>query len=369
MNLVFEEYRTKRIVNIHRRVDPWFWDKYSATPYVGCRSGCEFCYLRGKRYLSSLDPEHFDTHIRVKINAPERLRKEIVKLEKDIIYCGDWQQPAEERYRLSRRMLEIVLEYEFPLLIIERSPLLARDIDLLVDIRERSWVYVLISISSLDPLVKHAFEPRSPGITRRLKLMEKLAARNIPVGVALMPVFPYISDSRDSLREAIRAAKAHGASVILAGTLSMDGAQAERTIRVVQKYWPHLGSKWRDLYQWHKGKPAYAPPRSYTAYLGRIVREICEAESLRDRLPRYVIPGPRAWNKKLAEHFHLRAYSLELEEASIYKIWAYRKAAWFLDSFEGDVMKIYQERGEKGLRALPSIGNALARETAKWLRH
>ena len=370
MKLVFEEYQTRRIVNVHKRVDPWFWDKYSATPYVGCRSGCEFCYLRGQRYIRSLDPAQFDSHIRVKINAAERLRQELPRLRKDIIYCGDWQQPAENRFRLSRKMLEIVLEYGFPLLIIERSPLLARDIDLLKEIQRQSWAYVLISISSLDPEVKRAFEPRSPGIRQRLALMETLAREKIGVGAAIIPVFPLIADDEKSLRSLIRAAKDHGASVILAGTLSMEGVQAERTLQVVQKHWPHLESAWRDLYRWPPGgKPAYAPPPAYSARLGRMVREICAAEGLRDRLPRYVVPGPREWNRRLAEYFHLRAYALELEEAHPYKIWAYRKAAWFLDDYEGDVKLIYQEQGEAGLKRLPSFGPRLAQEAARWLEN
>ncbi len=367
MGLVFEEYRTRRIVNVHKRVDPWFWDRYSATPYVGCRSGCEFCYLRGQRYLPSIDPDRFDTHIRVKINAVERLRRELPRLEKDTLYCGDWQQPAETRYGLSRQMLEVVLENGFPLVIIERSPLLERDVDLLVDIGRTSWVFVLISISSLDPQVKRAFEPRSPGLRRRLKMMEHLASRGIPVGVALMPVFPYISDDKASLRDVIRVARDHGASVILAGTLSMEGVQAQRTLRVVQRYWPHLETAWRDLYRWHQGKPAYAPPRTHTARLGRMVREICQEEGVKDRLPRYVVPGPRAWNKKLAEHFHLRAYALELAEAPPHRIWAYRKAAWSLDDYPGDVRQLYRDQGVRGLQSIPHIGVKLAREAANWL--
>ena len=70
MKLEFQEYGPRKIVNVHRHVDgPWFWGKYSAHPYVGCRSGCEFCYLRGGRYLGRRDPATFDNLIQVKINA------------------------------------------------------------------------------------------------------------------------------------------------------------------------------------------------------------------------------------------------------------------------------------------------------------
>ena len=99
--LEFREYRARKIVNVHRHVDgPWFWGKYTAHPYIGCRSGCEFCYQRGGRYLGRRDPATFDTLIQVKINAAELLRRELSRLTPDVIACGDWQQPAEDRYRL-----------------------------------------------------------------------------------------------------------------------------------------------------------------------------------------------------------------------------------------------------------------------------
>ena len=109
MNLEFREYRPRKIVNVHKHVDgPWFWGKYSAHPYIGCRSGCEFCYSRGSRYLGRRDPDTFDTLIQVKINAVELLRQELPRLKHEVIACGDWQQPAEDCYCLSRGMLEVV---------------------------------------------------------------------------------------------------------------------------------------------------------------------------------------------------------------------------------------------------------------------
>ena len=369
MALTFQEYRTRRIVNVHRRVDPWFWDKYSATPYVGCRSGCVFCYLRGQRYLGNRSPETFDTLIGVKVNAVERLKKELPRLERDIICCGDWQQPAEARYRLSRSMLEVVLEANFPALIIERSPLLLRDVDLLEDLHRRSWLGILISISSVDPEIKRAFEPRSPGIKRRLQMMETLAQRGILVGAALMPVFPFIGDDDRSLRETIQAVRDHGASFVLAGTLTMDGPQAERTLQVVRERWPSLEAKWRELYRWEHGKaPAYSPPPEYTARLGRKVREICQQLGLKDRMPRYVVPGPLAVNKQVAEYLHLKAYDLEIEEATRYRIWAYKKAAWSIEDWGENILEKYNREGETGLQTIPCVGTRLAGEIARWLR-
>jgi DNA repair photolyase len=369
MKLEFQEYRARKMVNVHRHVDgPWFWDKYSANPYVGCRSGCEFCYLRGGRYLGRRDPDSFDSLIQVKTNAVELLRKELARLPLEVISCGDWQQPAETRYRLSRRMLEVVNELGFPLLIVERSPLLTRDLDLLVEINHKAWVGVLLSISSLDPVLKRAFEPRSPGVRLRLQAMAQLANAGILVGTALMPVFPFGGDDQAHLEDVISATIDHGGSFVLAGGLTMSGVQAARTLEALRRFAPHLEAQWRDLYGWDMGaQPNYSPPRAYAARLGLLIRELCARRGLIDRMPRFIPSGPLAANKRIAEFLFLKTYDLELERAQEYRIWTYRKAAWAVDEWPESIVRVHQARGEAGLRELPGIGKSLAAEIAGWL--
>ncbi len=369
MKLAFEEYKARKIVNIHKHVDgPWFWDKYSAHPYVGCRSGCEFCYQRGGPYLGKRDPDTFDTQLRVKINAVELLRKELSRLPSDVIACGDWQQPAEDRYRLSRQMLEVVLEAGFPLFIVERSPLLTRDLDLLVEINRRAWVGVVLSISHLDPVLKQAFEPHSPGVYRRLQAMQQLAEAGILVGTALMPVIPFGGDDERHLEDLVRATQEHGGKFIMAGGLTMAGVQADRTLAAMRRVKPELESKLRQLYQWlPNGQPSYSPPPDYNTRLGLTIRELCVQHNLIDRMSRYIAPGPLAVNKRIAERLFLKTYDLELEQANSYRIWAYRKAAWTIDELSENIDEIYRARGEAGLCALPGIGQSLAREIASCL--
>jgi DNA repair photolyase len=369
MKSSFEEYRPRKIVNVHKHVDgPWFWGKYTASPYVGCSSGCEFCYARGSRYLGRRDPETFDTLIQVKINAAELLRQELGRLERNVIACGDWQQPAEDRYQLSRSMLEVLLELDFPLFVVERSPLLVRDLDLLAEINRKSWVGVIYSLSGLEPALKQAFEPRSPGIRQRLQAMEKLAAAGILVGAALMPILPFVGDSEGQLNDTVQAVKEHGGAFVLAGGLTMDGVQAERTVAAARRLDPALETRWRALYNWKAGgKPSYGPPADYNTRLGYLVRDLCGRHGLLDRMPRYVPPGPLATNTRIAERLFLRTYDLELEQAKPYRIWAYRKAAWTVDKWPESIADLYAARGEAGLRELPEIGASLAAVIAGWL--
>jgi len=368
MNLEFQEIQSKKIVNVHKHVDgPWFWTKYSAHPYIGCRSGCEFCYFRSGWYLGRRDPDSFDTLIQVKTNAVELLRKELARLRPDVISCGDWQQPAEDRYRLSRAMLEVVNEMQFPLFVVERSPLLVRDLDLLQDIQRSTWTSVVYSISNLDPVLKQAFEPRSPGLQRRLQAIRLLADAGISVGVTLMPVIPYLGDDAKHLEEVILAAKDQGASFVIAGGMTMDGNQAERTLAAAGKVDAAVEALWRQAYNQDKGaQPSSA--NSYTAKLGRLVRELCLKHGLLDRMPRYIRKGPLAANKRIAEHLFLKTYDLELEGAISQRVWAYRKAAWTIDELEESIAELYAKQGQPGLKALPGIGDRLAAQMAAWLR-
>ncbi|MFN8457409.1 MAG: hypothetical protein U0401_22580 [Anaerolineae bacterium] len=369
MKLEFQEYQARKIINIHRHVDPWFWNKYSAHPYIGCRSGCDFCYLRGGYYLGKSDPGTFDTLIQVKMNAAELLRRDMARLEPAVIACGDWQQPAEARYQLSRRMLEVVAEFGWPLFVVERSPLLTRDLDVLVEINRQAWVGAVFSLSNVDSSLKQTFEPRSPGIKRRLQAMERLAQAGILTGVSLMPIIPFVGDDEAHLTDAVRATHSHGGAFVLAGGLSMAGVQAERTIAAARQLDPALEPRWRQLYGWSEsGPPSYSPPPAYTARLGLQVRELCARYGLKDRMPRYILPGPLAVNKRLAEYLFLKLYELELAQTSPQRLWAYRKAAWTVDECSESLAEVYRLHGEAGLRRLPDIGPSIAGEMAKWLQ-
>jgi DNA repair photolyase len=369
MNLEFREYKPKKILNVRKHIDGgWFWDKYSAHPYIGCRHGCEFCYTRGGYYLGKRDPETLDSLIQVKTNAPELLRKELARKTPDVICCGDWQQPAEQRYGISRRMLEVVLEFGFPLLVIERSPFLLRDLDLLQEINRRSWAGVTVSFSNVDPSLKDVFEPHSPGLEPRLQMMEKLARAGILVGMNLMPILPILGDDDAQLEAAVRAAKEHGAAFVLGAGLTRAGAQAERSLAAAKRLDPALEAQWRKLYVWPEGgQPNYGPPPDYSLRLGRKIRELCERYGLRDRIPRYIGVGPLAANKRIAERLFLRIHDLELEGAAQQRIWACRNAAWAVDEWPESIGQVYAAKGEAGLQAIPGVGAGIAREIGEWL--
>lgn len=199
--------------------------------------------------------------------------------------------------------------------------------------------------------------------------MSQLASTGIAVGTALMPIIPLLGDRPEQLEEVIRATKDNGGTFVVAGGMTMDGEQAARTLRAAGRQDPAIEQEWRALYRWAPGgAPVYSPPKEYTTPLGRQVRELCARHGLRDRMPRYVIAGPLAVNKRIAERLFLRTYDLELEDAPSYLIWAYRKAAWTIDELETSVADIFRRDRETGLLALPTIGKGIAADIVGWLK-
>lgn len=154
---VFVPYSPQTILNKAKRADHWFWTRYSAYPYIGCQHGCAFCYCRERKYSPYEDPEDFAHIIKVKQNAPELLRRALSRVPVNLVFTGDYQ-PAERKYRLSRQILEVCHELGFPVFVLERSPLVLRDLDLLQDINRRAPSVVAFSILTT---------PEAPRATRR----------------------------------------------------------------------------------------------------------------------------------------------------------------------------------------------------------
>jgi DNA repair photolyase len=360
---VYQEYQPKSILNVHRHVDGWLFDRYSAHPYVGCAFGCEFCYARDQRYLGGRDPADYSRVIRVKTNAAELLRRQLARRPVDVICAGDWQLPAERDYALSRRMLEVVRDLGFPLLLLERSPFVARDLDLIQDIARRSWVAAVFSMSTLDEAAKRAFEPCSPPVRHRLRAMAQLSVAGILTGAALMPILPAVADDNAHLGELIAAVAGSGGRFVLAGGLTMSGYQATRTLAALGRHDPAAVPFYKNLY----ANGAYGPPAAYNADLGLRVRDLCAHHGLADRLPRWLGDGWRAGNRRLAERLFARAYDLELEQAGQFRIAACIRAAQTVDDLPEPVADLYARGGIPALQSIPAVGPATARFLAGWL--
>ena len=172
----------------------------SLNPYRGCEHGCAYCYARPTHeYLGLSAGLDFETKILVKEEAPELLRKALSSRSwrpQVIAFSGvtDPYQPIERRLRLTRRCLEVLVEFSNPVAVVTKSLLVSRDVDLLGRLVELNAASVLLSITTLDADLARRLEPRAAAPSRRLAAIERLAQAGVPVGVSVAPVIPGLTD-------------------------------------------------------------------------------------------------------------------------------------------------------------------------------
>ncbi|ALO45075.1 PA0069 family radical SAM protein [Pseudohongiella spirulinae] len=172
----------------------------SLNPYRGCEHGCIYCFARPTHSYLELSPGlDFETRLFAKVNAADLLRRELASpaWKPEPIALGvntDAYQPCERRYGITRQILEVARECRQPIGVITKSALVERDIDILSDLAQQQLTVVALTITTLDHSIARTLEPRAASPTRRLKIMEKLAAAGIPVSVSVAPIIPFVTD-------------------------------------------------------------------------------------------------------------------------------------------------------------------------------
>jgi DNA repair photolyase len=196
--------------------------RFSLNPYRGCVHGCAYCYARNSHeYLGFNAGLDFETKIVVKHKAPELFREFLARDKwrpETITFSGvtDCYQPAERQFRLTRSCLEVALECRQPVGVITKNALVVRDLDLLQQMAALNLVHVFLSITTLDPALARAMEPRTSIPTARLRAVRTLAEARIPVGVMTAPIIPGLNDSEvPAILEAARDAGAKRAGYVL----------------------------------------------------------------------------------------------------------------------------------------------------------
>jgi DNA repair photolyase len=360
----FIPYRPKTILNKSKRPDHWFWTRYSAYPYIGCQHGCEFCYCREQKYSPYEDPNDFAYLIKVKENAPDLLRKALGRAPVDPVFTGDYQ-PAEKKFQLSRRMLEVCLELGFPVFILERSPLVLRDLDLLQEIEANSKAVVAFSILATpgSPGYQRVrqIERLSPPAEKRFKAMARIAEAGIMTGTCFMPALPGLCDDQANLDNIVRWTTDHGGQFVLIGGLTLSDQQRHYFFDVLSQRFPDLHNLYTRLYP----AGSYAPAGWRWREVALQVKELCQRAGIRDRMPRPLIPGEKRFvNKRVVESLADKVYDMELLNESQNRIWAYRKAAWAIEDLEQDIRLVYSQMGSKGLESIKNVGPRIAEEVA-----
>jgi DNA repair photolyase len=384
----YEEIQAKSLLKLQDTVDDWWWHRSSMNLYRGCEHGCNYCDGRSHRYHVTHD---FDFTVEVKVNAAQILEEELKKLgfssikhrdsslldfgikglkdgykgpPKFVVAVGggvsDSYQPAEKKYELTRKVLELLLEYELPVSILTKSDLVLRDMDILELINERTYANVSFSVSTMDEDLREKFEPRSPSSEARLNALSELRFKGIHGGVMLMPILPVLADSEYSIDEVVRAAKSAKAECVMYSTMSMRAEQCDRMYALLQQEFPKVVDEYKSIYSrgdW--------PNDNYTAKIYARAHKILLERSMPERMARYIPEGTIANNLKVTEVLCNMAYFMQLHDIRIEKVKAYRTAGHAIDELTVDIAQMAET---DKLLEVPGVGPVISKDIKEILK-
>jgi DNA repair photolyase len=301
---------------------------WSINPYIGCAFGCAYCYARyAHRYAverstatGALAPASdgdavmpswlaFERRIFVKREAPALVRealrrgserhRALAKGEPLVIGTAtDPYQPAERRFGLTRGVLQALAEHAgLRVVVITKSALVTRDIDVLTRLGRHSRVTVHLSLITLDRELARRLEPRAPTPEARLRALARLREAELDVGINIMPVLPGITDRPADLAALIGEVAARGATHINAGPLRLQSEARRRYLPFIEAEFPHLAARYQMAYAHRSDVGA-----KYREGLARFVRRVCAANGIRcgrfdaERAPE---PGPSPSEEQL----------------------------------------------------------------------
>lgn len=255
--------------------------KYVVNPYKGCEYDCVYCYARPWWIRWKLTNEEGKIKkIIPKYEIIKRLKEECEKVDKErkhpvlLSSITDAWQPIEKELNLTRKIIKILKEYDFPIMVQTKSDLVIRDVDIL----SQSTSFVSISISSLEEGFKR-FEQYAPTVEKRLDTLNSLSNREIKTGIFLDPIIPGINDHKEYIERVLREVKNAGALHVTVGVLRLnrvifkhlEKTLTENEIEKLERIYFELGEK--------RAGYLYAPP-SYRINLLKTIVEICKKYNL-----------------------------------------------------------------------------------------
>ncbi|OYX80629.1 MAG: radical SAM protein [Bradyrhizobium sp. 35-63-5] len=194
----------------------------SINPYRGCEHGCVYCFARPTHAYLGLSPGlDFESKLFVKPEAAELLEKELAApgYTPRVIAIGtntDPYQPIERRYKVMRRILEVLDNAGHPVGIVTKSALVLRDLDILARMAQRKLAKVALSVTTLDAELARKMEPRAATPMRRLEALRQLNQAGVPTTVMVAPIVPALNDSEiERILDAAHAAGTREAGYVM----------------------------------------------------------------------------------------------------------------------------------------------------------
>ena len=218
---------------------------YAINPYVGCAHGCVYCYARFMKRYSGHERDRWGEFVDIKINAPTVLAKETRKARLGPILISsvtDAYQPLERRYEVTRKILEVLTRRKFPVIILTKSSLVTRDIDLLKKIEHCEVGFTIVT---LNDSIRKIFEPKASPIKERLEALWELHQENIPTYGFIGPILPHLSD--ETIEDLIVKLKEIGCSSIMVDRLNIKYGNWRSIKETLLRNYPALLKKYEEI--------------------------------------------------------------------------------------------------------------------------
>ena len=316
--VTISEIKAKSILRKHKKIDSWFISHYGMNLYRGCIHNCVYCDGRSEGYYVAGE---FGKDVTVKVNAIEVLNRELGPKRKRTPFkqsfimlgggVGDSYQPVEKKYKLTKRALQLMYEYNFPVHILTKSTLVKRDFDIIKKINEKNRAIVSFSFSSVDDKISAIFEPGVPPPSDRLKTISFFKNNGIACGMFLLPVIPFITDTQELMKESIRKASEVGVDFIIFGGITLkDGKQKKYFYDVLKKNYPELIEKYQNIYIENKWGEA---TKEYYYKINLLFNSIVKKYKIPKRIPPYLFKDILSENDLVIVILEHIDYLLKLE--------------------------------------------------------
>ncbi len=284
-------------------INEYFLSTYTMSVYDGCELGCPYC--DGWAFRT----RPFNETVRVALNLPAQVTAEVSTIPKGnlvgVTALSDPYQPAEATYRLTRQLLQTFANHGQACLVLTKSHTILEDLALLEQIHSQSLAMVVFTILTIDPYLSEKLEDKASAPALRLDAITQLKKAGIPVGVAMVPVLPYVNDTDLMIDTTLRAVQEAGADFLVWDYLLIPDdrhrARIGETLARIGRYPP---SYYRDLY---RGQPR--PDAGYRSERDRALLKRCDSLNLPVRPPHQIFAGklePRSEAALVLKHTAFR---------------------------------------------------------------
>lgn len=231
-----------------KRKVPYGWD---LNIYRGCSHACRYCYAIYSKEI--LGPYGNYDQLFVKTNIVEKLEQELSSStwKREVVNIGgvtDSYQPLEEKYQFMPRILRLLIRYKTPAIISTKSVLTLRDYDLIDELSRITYINVAATITTVDEDLRHKLEPGAASSAARFEMLARFRQTNASVGLHVMPIIPYLTDSRENMEELCRQAAKARVHYLLPGMLYLRGGTRTLFFDFIEREYPHLSERMHVLY-------------------------------------------------------------------------------------------------------------------------